>query len=61
MITMLLIIVLFVIMLMIIMLIIIMLMTRCKEIYEERGGTLTDKQICAGGEPGKVGDADNLL
>ena len=38
-----------------------MLMTRCKEIYEERGGTLTDKQICAGGEPGKVGDADNLL
>ena len=38
-----------------------MLMTRCKEIYEERGGTLTDKQICAGGEPGKVGDADNFL
>ena len=38
-----------------------MLMTRCKEIYEERGGTLTDKQLCAGGEPGKVGVADNLL
>jgi hypothetical protein len=26
----------------------------CKEIYAERGGVLTDKQICAGGEKGKV-------
>jgi len=37
---------------------------RCKEIYEERGGTLTDKQICAGGEPGKdscVGDSGSGL
>ena len=32
--------------------------TRCKQIYAERGGRLTDKQICAGGQPGKVGDDD---
>lgn len=27
---------------------------RCKDIYAARGGSLTDKQICAGGQPGKV-------
>ena len=32
--------------------------TRCKQIYAERGGRLTDKQICAGGQPGKVDDND---
>jgi len=37
---------------------------RCKEIYAERGGVLTDKQICAGGEAGKdscVGDSGSGL
>jgi len=37
---------------------------KCREIYAERGGTLTDKQICAGGEPGKdscVGDSGSGL
>ena len=29
---------------------------RCKDIYAARGGSLTDKQICAGGQPGKVAD-----
>ena len=27
----------------------------CTEIYKEKGGVLTDKQICAGGQKGKVG------
>ena len=32
---------------------------RCKDIYAARGGSLTDKQICAGGQPGKVDDDDD--
>jgi len=37
---------------------------QCKEIYKERGGELTEKQICAGGEKGKdscVGDSGSGL
>ena len=36
----------------------------CKDIYAERGGVLTDKQICAGGNPGRdscVGDSGSGL
>jgi len=36
----------------------------CKEIYAERGGVLTEKQICAGGVKGKdscVGDSGSGL
>eukprot|EP00091_Calanus_sinicus_P001608 TRINITY_DN11628_c0_g1_i1.p1 TRINITY_DN11628_c0_g1~~TRINITY_DN11628_c0_g1_i1.p1 ORF type:complete len:139 (-),score=25.76 TRINITY_DN11628_c0_g1_i1:89-505(-) len=36
----------------------------CKEIYAERGGVLTEKQICAGGTKGKdscVGDSGSGL
>jgi len=36
----------------------------CKAVYEKRGGVLTDKQICAGGEKGKdscVGDSGSAL
>lgn len=28
--------------------------TQCKEVYAERGGVLTESQICAGGQKGKV-------
>jgi len=37
---------------------------KCKEVYAERGGVLTDSQICAGGEEGKdscVGDSGSGL
>ena len=35
-----------------------------RDIYAERGGVLTDRQICAGGQPGKdscVGDSGSAL
>jgi len=38
--------------------------TQCKEVYAERGGVLTESQICAGGQKGKdscVGDSGSGL
>merc|ERR1712080_158568 len=37
---------------------------KCRKVYETRGGILTDKQLCAGGEKGKdacVGDSGSGL